>query len=155
MIEQVLRLPLITYWLPIAAAVAVAAPLLWLVRPPRRVVAGPVVDVPLDNLVISPSEKRTSFRRGGNPIGILCKRPNDDSHQMHASLVDRSLGGMCLTTTIEVAPGTILSVRPINAEAIVPWIDIEVCACRPQNDCFELGCRFVKVPPYSILLLFG
>jgi hypothetical protein len=54
-----------------------------------------------------------------------------------------------------IKPGTVLSVRPTSAEDIVPWVDLEVCVCRPADECFELGCRFVKTPPYSILLLFG
>ena len=54
--------------------------------------------------------------------------------------------------------GAILSIRPTKADDIVPWIEIEIRSCRPSTempDHFEIGCQYVKSPPYSIQLLFG
>jgi len=156
MIYQLLNLPYITYWLPIVSALAVAAPLLWLVRP-RVTVAAPArkPSPDLDAQAIPSSDQRKSYRRSGNSIGILYKPANSSQEPQQASVVDRSLGGLCLMTHVSVSIGTVLAVRPIGADDIVPWVEVEVCACRPSEDSFEVGCRFVKVPPYSILLLFG
>lgn len=162
MIDHLMRLPYIVYWLPIAVAVVAAAPLLvWLLRSQRTMVATPAGTAssgaapPDPEVAGASSEQRRSFRRGGNTISILFMRPGQKDNPLHASLVDRSLGGLCLLTHEAVPVGTVLSVRPANADQIVPWIEVEVCVCRPGEDSFEVGCRFVKTPPYSILLLYG
>jgi hypothetical protein len=157
MIDHLLRLPYIIYWLPVLAAIAAAAPLIWLLRSPRTVVAGPAGTPAPDTAIDAgpSSEQRRSFRRGGNTIEIFYTLPGDHNNPSHASLIDRSIGGLCLETHEAVSVGTILCVRPARADQIVPWVDVEVCVCRPSGDSFEVGCRFVKTPPYSILLLFG
>ena len=155
MIHHLLNLPYITYWLPISAALVVAVPLILLVRP-RAVLAAPRKTAPdIDAQAIPSSDQRKSFRRGGNSIGILYKHADSSEEPQQASVVDRSLGGLCLMTHVAIPVGTVLSVRPAGAENIVPWVDVEVCACRRGEESYEVGCRFVKVPPYSILLLFG
>jgi hypothetical protein len=157
MIDHLLRLPYITYWLPVLAAIVAGAPLIWLLRAPRTAVARAVATAPPEPAIDAraSSEQRRSFRRGGNTIEIFYALPGDQDNPSHASLIDRSLGGLCLETQVAVPIGTILRVRPARADQIVPWIDVEVCVCRPGDDNFEVGCRFVKTPPYSILLLFG
>jgi hypothetical protein len=156
MIYHLLNLPYITYWLPIVTALIVAAPLIWLVRPRTALAASAGKSPPnIDAQSIPSSDQRKSFRRGGNSIGILYKLANNQQEPRQASVVDRSLGGLCLMTHVAVPVGTVLSVRPVSADNIIPWVEVEVCACRPGEDSFEVGCRFVKVPPYSILLLFG
>ena len=156
MIDHLLRLPYVTYWLPLAAALVASAPLLWFLRPRQVAVAAPGGAAPPDpELAGTSSEQRRSFRRAGNTIDILFARVGQTDKPLHASLIDRSLGGLCLETFEAVPIGTILSVRPANAEQLVPWVEVEVCVCRPGNEHFEVGCRFVKTPPYSILLLFG
>src|SRR5437763_611184 len=123
MIDHLMRLPYIIYWLPIAVAVVAAAPLLvMLLRSQRAMVAAPAgatspPAAPADpELAGASSEQRRSFRRGGNTISILCMRPGQKDNPMHAGLVDRSLGGLCLLTHEAVPVGTVLSVRPANAD---------------------------------------
>jgi PilZ domain len=161
MIDHLMRLPYISYWLPVAVAVVAAAPLLyWLLRTGQPMVTAPAGTAP-PGAAPDPdsggasSEQRRSYRRGGNPISILFTRPGQNDNPLHASLVDRSLGGLCLLTHEAIPVGTVLAVRPANADEIVPWIEVEVCVCRPGPESYEVGCRFVKTPPYSILLLFG
>ncbi len=157
MIDQLLHLPYISYWLPIAAAFVVAAPVIWLVMPARGVDAAPAQNHDAAEPVAPKyaAEQRRSFRRGGNSIGLLYKYPGQKDGPVQASVLDRSIGGMCLVSHEQLPVGTILSIRPTKAEDIIPWVDVEVCVCRPSDDCFEIGCRFVKTPPYSIMLLFG
>jgi hypothetical protein len=58
----------------------------------------------------------------------------------------------------EVEVGAVLSIRPVHAENMVPWVDVEVRSCKVSLEIpgsFEVGCQYVKSPPYSIQLLFG
>jgi hypothetical protein len=155
MIQQLLHLPYAGYWLPIAAAAIVAMPLLWLFVPSRRAAAPPPADGPPPVTPPYAAEQRRSYRRSGNSIGVLYKLPEQKTGPVQASVHDRSIGGVCLVTHEAVPVGTVLSIRPTQADDIVPWVEVEVCTCRPAEDCYEVGCRFVKTPPYSIMLLFG
>jgi hypothetical protein len=166
MLDQLQHLPYVTYWLPIAVALTVAVPFLWFVRPGRArgranqlfpaIVSAPttkaVPDLPQSKYA---AEQRRSFRRGGNSIGVLYKYEGQNTAPASASVLDRSMGGMCLLCHESLAIGTVLTIRPTNAEDIIPWVDVEVCTCRHGEECFEVGCRFIKAPPYSIMLLFG
>src|SRR2546430_1360332 len=128
MVHQFVNLPYISFWLPVLAAMFVAVPLFWLIRP-RRAAAAPAAPTPseVDLLVTNhAAEQRRSFRRGGNSIGILYKRPDQKTDPQHASVVDRSLGGLCLMAGELIPTGTILSIRPANAEEMVPWVEVEV-----------------------------
>jgi hypothetical protein len=161
MIDSLLHLPYVGFWLPLLAAFAVALPVIWLARP-ARATAPAAAEAPPAVADAEPAptpkyapEQRRSFRRGGNSIGLFYKYAGKDDGPGQASIVDRSMGGLCVMAPEAIPTGTILSIRPISADDIVPWVDAEVCACRPADNCFELGCRFVKTPPYSILLLFG
>jgi hypothetical protein len=52
----------------------------------------------------------------------------------------------------------VIAVHPVHADALVPWVELEVRSCRPSVEIpgqFEIGCQYVKSPPYSIQLLFG
>ena len=44
---------------------------------------------------------------------------------------------------------------PAHAPPMTPWTEVEVRSCRQKKDGYEVGCQFVKTPPWSILLLFG
>jgi hypothetical protein len=155
MIDYLLHLPYIGFWLPIAAAIVAAGPLLWLMRPSRERVQPPAETPPEVAPTPHAAEQRRSFRRGGHSIDVFYKHPQQQGGPAQASVHDRSMGGVCLLTHETLAVGTVLSIRPAQADEIVPWVDVEVCTCRQVDDCFEVGCRFIKTPPYSILLLFG
>ena len=49
----------------------------------------------------------------------------------------------------------IVSVRTTDADPSTPWILVEVKRCSGRDGRWELGCQFVRTPPYSQLLLFG
>jgi hypothetical protein len=69
--------------------------------------------------------------------------------------MDRSVSGLGLWSERKVAAGTQLKVRPENGPDTTPWVEVEVCSCKPYEGGWQLGCAFVKTPPYSVLLLFG
>ncbi len=103
-------------------------------------------------------EKRNMFRRQGNPVEVQVAFPDDRSNPAIGSLMDRSVGGMKIAMYHELAVGSIIVIRPVRGGEMVPWIELEIRSCRQSAEMteqFEIGCQYVKVPPYSIQLLFG
>jgi hypothetical protein len=72
-----------------------------------------------------------------------------------AWVADCSLGGLCLSVRHEVAPDTILSVRPASAPPGVSWVQVRVKSQRSFEGNWELGCQFVRIPSYSVVLMFS
>ena len=103
----------------------------------------------------SKTERRNAVRRGGNPIAILISDAEARSKPTNGYVIDRSTGGLCLTVPDEVMAGTVLSVRTLNAPESIPWVQVHVKSCRANAGEFELGCQFVRTPPWSVMLLFG
>jgi len=103
----------------------------------------------------SATEQRRAHRRGGNPVEVLLAPEQSTTPAWRGWVVDRSVGGLCLCVPEEFAQGTLLRALPVNAPTIAPWTELEVRSCRSSNDGYELGCQFVRQPPWSVLLLFG
>ncbi len=103
----------------------------------------------------SPAERRGALRRNGNPTAVLLTDAECKQEPARGWVIDRSTAGLCLVVSKGVERGTILCVRTVNAPPTVSWVQIEVRSCRKEDDCWELGCQFVKTPPWSELLLFG
>jgi hypothetical protein len=103
----------------------------------------------------SASEQRGAHRRTGNPVEVHIRLPKAEQPQLHGYVMDRSTGGLCLRVDQPVQPGTMLHVRPVNAPPITPWVEIEVKSSRQTQDGWELGCQFLRTPPWALLLMFG
>jgi hypothetical protein len=102
----------------------------------------------------SQRERRAAPRRRGNSIEVyLAQSP--DEEKIPAWVVDRSVGGLCLTVEAPVEQGSLWQVRPRKAPDQAPWTPIEVCTCRQERGTFEVGCRFIQTPPWNVMLLFG
>jgi hypothetical protein len=99
-------------------------------------------------------DRRAAPRRKGNIVEVeLCI--GADRQLMRGWVLDRSIGGLCLLVDQPVASGTVLRVRPRNAAAAVPWMEVTTCSCREEGDRFELGCQFHHTPNWSHLLMLG
>ena len=103
----------------------------------------------------SNSERRSSVRRIGKTIKVLISDANAQAAPFQGWVCDRSMGGLCLAVPRQVDINMILSVRTTDSDASTPWIQVEVKRCSPREGRWELGCQFVRTPPYSQLLLFG
>jgi hypothetical protein len=99
-------------------------------------------------------ERRSSSRRR-KQVQVLFTPAEGLESPSKGWVLDRSLGGFRLSVVQAVALGTRLSVRAANAPAKDPWVEVEVKSCRRQDHRWELGCRFVDEPSYSVLLQFG
>jgi len=104
----------------------------------------------------SKMDRRAALRRGGNPIAVLISDADSKAKPSFGYVLDRSTGGLCLSVAAPIPEGTFLTVRTNNAPQTVPWIKVEVRNCRSVSEKeWELGCKFDKTPPWSVLLLFG
>lgn len=104
---------------------------------------------------LSPKENRGSLRRGANPIDILICDPAAGDELVPATVIDRSMGGMCLSTAQPSTKGRVLKVRVLDASEELPWVEVTVRSCRRMKDRWELGCQFREKLPLNVLLLFG
>ena len=105
----------------------------------------PTWELPEDRefLALGGSERRTGRRRWGNPTEVHL-HSSPWYFPRHGLVVNRSTGGLGLYTDKEVAPGTSLEVRPVEAPAEVPAIRVEVRHCRPCGKGFIIGCQFTE-----------
>lgn len=72
-----------------------------------------------------------------------------------AWVLDRSPGGLGLSSSEPLAAGTKLSVRPVGAPSNIPWVEVEVKNCRRDGSIWAVGCQFVWNPTWEIMLHFG
>jgi hypothetical protein len=100
-------------------------------------------------------DKRVGVRRGGQPVDVLISDAELRSTPTHGMVIDRSMRGLCIAVEEGHDVKSVLSVRPANASASVPWVRIQVKNCRHVGNGWEIGCEFVQTPPASILMLFG
>jgi hypothetical protein len=103
----------------------------------------------------SVSERRGTVRREGNPIEVLMSDADAEGEPTRGWVIDRSMGGLCLLLHDEIAPGTVLSLKPRQAPPATPWVRVEVRSCKKERSGYEAGCQFVRTPPWAVLLLFG
>lgn len=156
-LEQIAHLPYVVFWLPGLVFVAVAGSLYWLSRP-APVYSDASAPVAAALVALKPKDQRESSRRQGNTVEVHVAAPDNKKNPGIGNVLDRSTGGMRLVLYHEVEVGVVLSIRPVHAEDMVPWVEIEVRYCKVSQEipgCFEVGCQYVKSPPYSIQLLFG
>jgi hypothetical protein len=157
------RLPYLHLILPVAAGVVAGLGAVgafhFLTRPRTRVLAlrqRPQAPAPDPFVHGSASEQRKSLRRQGNPVEVLITDPlSTTASPWTGYVVDRSVGGLCLLVEDPIPTNATLSVRPTNAPDMTPWVEVVVKACREVNPGHEVGCQFVKTPPWSVLLMFG
>jgi hypothetical protein len=103
----------------------------------------------------SRAERRSAYRREGTMVAIQVTDAEGQGPPVAGWVTDRSVGGLCLRLDEAPPPGTYLNVRPREATALVPWTQVEVKSRRQDGNAWEVGCRFVRTPPWSVLLLFG
>jgi hypothetical protein len=103
-------------------------------------------------------ERRGSLRRGGKITQVLISDAEATAEPFPGFVYDRSLTGLRIAVSRDRAleKNMILSIRAADGPAGSDWIQVEVKRCRLGKDgSWELGCQFLRTPPYSQLLLFG
>jgi hypothetical protein len=151
--------------LPVLVFLTIAGGFCWALRPGVHAAGDEMADETESEpaaasflLKEKPTNQRAASRRVGNPIEVYVAAPEGKKNPSTGSVLDRSLGGLRLAVYQETPVGLVLSVRPVEAESMVPWVDIQVRSCKVSQEMpglYEVGCEYVKSPPYSIQLLFG
>lgn len=100
-------------------------------------------------------DKRTLARRRGKVVQVFIANPENKSEVVSGLVIDRTINGLGLAVDCELPVGRVLSVRPVEAADMVPWVDVQVRNCRHTGSQWDVGCQFVVIPPYSTMLLFG
>ena len=103
----------------------------------------------------SASNKRNAFRRKGNAVQVLIREPGVKHDPIVGWVLDRSSGGLALMLPVEFSTGSRLEVRPDSQSGDALWLAVQVRSVRPQEDGWQIGCKFLATPPWSVLLLFG
>jgi hypothetical protein len=155
----------------IAAGVSITGLILWIGLRNRPAAAPPAdgkpADAPAPNVVsriVSWTSmlqrggyrgKSQSLHRKGGSVDVLLTDPARPDSPIKAWVLERSVHVMTLVAEEAFNPASTGKVRPLNAADNIPWIDVEVQECNPAETEWRIVCKFVKVPPYNILMLFG
>jgi len=103
----------------------------------------------------STKENRSSIRRRGKFVRVFISNEAALAEPTEGWVIDRSLGGLCLSVKREIPLDTILSVKAANAGEQIPWVQVHIKRCQSTGERWELGCEFVRVPSWNVLMLFG
>jgi hypothetical protein len=101
------------------------------------------------------AEKRGAPRRKGNVVEVLVSDAAGVEEPLRGLVLDRSMDGLRVLLANEVSVGTVLSVKVRNGPPATPWIQVQVRGCKPDRSGYETHCKFVRTPPWSVLLHFG
>jgi hypothetical protein len=102
----------------------------------------------------STQERRRAPRRWGDPVQLLLWGGIAGTDPFRGWIVNRSPGGLGISSAQPVEVGTCFQVRVAIAPDCVPWVAVSVRGCYPLAGRWILSCEFVKVPSKEILLLF-
>jgi hypothetical protein len=101
------------------------------------------------------ADRRGSTRREGPPVRVILSSPTFRNGVTDGFVLDRSTGGLRITMSTGIAPGSTMGVRAVNAPDTIGFVTVIIRSCRKSGDFFEIGCEFEKTPPWNVLLLFG
>jgi hypothetical protein len=102
----------------------------------------------------APAVDRREAPRRRKHIKVLVSDTAGGREPVPGWVLDRSLGGLCLSVPDEVPSGATVSVCPAAAPG-AGWVAVEVKNCRRVEDAWELNCQFAQPPSHAVLMLFG
>ena len=103
-----------------------------------------------------PSERRQSPRRAGQSIKVSIQLVNDPLVLFEGYVLDRSMGGLRLLVDKTLTQNQMLNVRSTDAPESVTSVQVQVRRINQLPDkSYELGCQFIRTPPWAVLLTFG
>lgn len=104
----------------------------------------------------SATDRRAAPRRAGRHVDLQILDADRDLQPYEGWVIDRSAGGLAIGSIHPSGVGTILGVRPLEGSQHVPWSQVEVRHCvELDHKSWRLGCKFVRLPPYSVMMRFG
>jgi hypothetical protein len=100
-------------------------------------------------------ERRSSLRRGDNPIAVKVSDAKAELEPYPGWVVDRSRNGLSLLVPKASEVGSIISVCSTLYPDFAPWVQVKVRRCLPKDNQWLIGCQFTRSLPWNVLLLFG
>lgn len=97
-------------------------------------------------------ERRQYPRRHGNPVAIVLFDWSDSEKIGEGWVVDRCMGGICISSANRIPVGSHLQLRPMTQRNTLPSVPVEVRNVRPDPMAWRLGCRFLRQPSWSVLM---
>jgi hypothetical protein len=101
------------------------------------------------------SEKRFAYRRPGNSVEVGIADAEGEVELANGWVVDRSAGGLRIAVPVALEVGAVISLRPRQCSAMTPWVQVSVSNCQKHGDDWHVGCKFVRMPAWSVLVQFG
>jgi hypothetical protein len=113
-------------------------------------------DEPMNPYQSMSTPKRRQTPRGrGAPMRILILAKNRPAEQFPGYVINRSVGGLCVSLVQPVEEGALISVRPAKELIDDTWYDVVVKYCRATETGWEMGCEFQGRGGSSALLKFS
>ncbi len=100
-------------------------------------------------------DKRIACRRTGTVVEVEYALESEPHTKMNGLVVDRSLGGLRIVVDAPLETGVKLVILPANAPKGTQWVEAEVRSCNQQDEHWEIGCKFLSMPSYATMVLFG
>src|SRR5205823_1820377 len=121
---------------------------------PKSGLSAAKMSVLADETLPPGAERRSSRRRWANPIEVRLTSPFHEQPQ-HGLVINRSTGGLAVLTDANFSPGTVLFVRPEEAPASVPAVEVEVRHSRMVSKLCLIGCQYRGELPWNVKVWFG
>jgi hypothetical protein len=100
-------------------------------------------------------KRRQTPRGRGTPCRILVTDEAAKTDPYSAYVINRSMGGLCVSLLEPVEVGTTLKVRPTKDLLNDQWFPVLVKYCRQADAGWEMGCEFVGRTSTNMLLMFS
>jgi hypothetical protein len=125
---------------------------------PANCLSVPEIDAEESSLcLVEDDETSMEPCRRGPSVAVLISDADAIVEPVRGWVVNRSTDGLRLELTEEgdVDPGTILSVKAVESSRAIPWIQVKVIHQRRIRTGWELECDYLRIPPWSIRMIFG
>jgi hypothetical protein len=100
-------------------------------------------------------ERRIHRRASVSRVTVLIREVEPPQEPQPGLILDRSLGGLGLEVSQEMAVGRHLQFRLPSWAPTAPWVTAEVRYCQRHGMAWRVGCRFLDASAWEVLNLFG
>lgn len=147
-----------------AAALIVFTALIWIRQEPDETEDDPSArilnrDAPAraPGTVAQPKarDRRTAARRDGRPVPVQIMEEDEVTEIGVGHMMDRSHTGICFVTHFPIVSGKKVNIRPHQTGGKHAYLLVEVKHCHHVGAVWEVGCKFVKQPPWSLMMDLG
>ncbi len=100
-------------------------------------------------------KRRQTPRGRGAPTRILILDKNRPDEPFSGYVLNRSIGGLCVSLIQPLEEGAIIRIRPAKELLDDTWYDVVVKYCRATDTGWEMGCEFQSRASSNTMLKFS